>query len=169
MESITDVLELAQTAHKGQVDLLGNDYFTYHVNEVANNASSIMLEFGIHKILGWVMYDQILDVAYLHDILEDTEVTYEYLKTNINIGVADSVRILTRFKHLTYDEYINRIIKSHDLPALVVKIADLRTNLNILRFQKVNKGDLNRLNKYLAAYHKLLNILEDRINEVKLD
>lgn len=52
-----------------------------------------------------------MTVALLHDILEDTEVTYEDLSKALPYVIVDAIFALTRKSNETYFEYIDRIKK----------------------------------------------------------
>ena len=66
------------------------------------------------------------DVAYLHDLLEDTELTADDIK---NVEVREAVVILTRKTDEPYFEYIQRIIDSDNEYAYFVKLADISDHL----------------------------------------
>lgn len=67
-------------------------------------------------------------IALLHDVLEDTETTYEELKAAFGVDIAHSVLVLTKTENETYEEYIQRVKTNPD--ATAVKIADIADNLN---------------------------------------
>lgn len=81
-------------------------------------------------------------VAYLHDILEDTDCEYEDLEKNFGYVVADNVLRLTKDKQIDYQDYIT-IVKG-SLLSHAVKIADTRANLT----QSVLDNDKGRIVKY---------------------
>ncbi|MGL5348307.1 MAG: hypothetical protein ACRDA3_13235 [Peptostreptococcaceae bacterium] len=102
-------------------------------------------------------------VALLHDILEDTECTREeLLESNISENVIKSVEILTRGQGEAYVSYIDRIVDSNDIDALVVKKADLEDNMNLSRLKRIEQIDIDRVSKrYLPAYMKISNKIKD--------
>lgn len=57
---------------------------------------------------------------------------------------------------MSYEQYISKIIDCE--LARVVKIADLKHNMDITRLPGLNEGDLERLNKYLKSYNYLKDI-----------
>ncbi len=67
-------------------------------------------------------------IALLHDILEDTETTYEELKGVFGVEIAHTVLVLTKTENETYEEYIERVRTNPD--AVAVKIADIADNLS---------------------------------------
>jgi len=73
--------------------------------------------------------DRILAVAWLHDVLEDTEVTVSELKNaGIPLPVLDSIAAITRWDGQPYEDYLFSI--NQDPYARVVKIADILDNLS---------------------------------------
>lgn len=60
-------------------------------------------------------------VGLLHDVIEDTNATYDDL---IEVGfpenIVNSIRILTRNKKIPYSEYIDSVLNSNDLVAIIV-------------------------------------------------
>jgi len=68
-------------------------------------------------------------VAWLHDVLEDTEIKeFDLLQSGISKEVVDIVLLLTKKREQTYNDYINSV-KQHDI-ARRVKVADIISNLN---------------------------------------
>ena len=67
-------------------------------------------------------------VALLHDILEDTEVTYEDLSKVLPYDIIDDIFALTRFGE-TYFEYIDRITRNTKR-AKIVKYYDILDHLH---------------------------------------
>jgi (p)ppGpp synthase/HD superfamily hydrolase len=94
-------------------------------------------------------------VAYLHDIIEDTEIDFKFIDSEFGFVIAEAVEILTKKPGDLYIDYICRI--SGNMIARKVKIADLEDNMNISRLYKVTEHDIERLNKYIQAYKYLTN------------
>ena len=103
-------------------------------------------DFEIEKICG-----------ILHDLVEDTDWTFEKLKkegfSDEVLGVLDCV---TRRENEDYDAFIYRI--SQNPTAIKVKLNDLQDNMDIRRLKTITDKDKERLNKYLKAYHYLKSI-----------
>lgn len=87
----------------------------------------------------------------LHDVVEDSDLTFEDLQ---NAGFSDEVISVLRYLTKTtenedYDNFINRVMQN---PIVVkVKINDLLDNMDVSRLKELNEGDMMRLNKYLKA------------------
>ena len=94
-------------------------------------------------------------VALLHDIVEDTEITFEDLNKEFAYDVIEALKLLTYDKKIDYIEYINRIKKNSI--AKKVKIADLIHNSDETRLDKITAKDIERRQKYKKA----LEILKD--------
>lgn len=68
-------------------------------------------------------------VALLHDILEDTEVTYEDLSKALTYDIVNDIFTLTRSSDETYFEYIDRITKNTKR-IIIIKYYDILDHLN---------------------------------------
>ena len=91
----------------------------------------------------------------LHDLVEDTPWTFEALrKEGFSEEVISALVCVTKQPNETYTHFIERI-KKNSL-ATKVKLNDLRDNMDITRLTFITEEDTQRLNKYLKAYHSLL-------------
>ena len=125
-------LQIAQKAHAGQVDKAGKDYIL-HPMTVAS-----YMDTDIEKT-----------IAYLHDVLEDTDVTVDALRKIFPNEIVDTLITLTHRKDESYFEYISRVSTSK--LAKKMKVADLLHNLDITRIKEPTKQDYQRLEKYKKA------------------
>jgi len=73
---------------------------------------------------------QTQSVAWLHDVLEDTDKDISLIALMFGDAIAKSVDTLTRRDGESYNDYLERIAKSGDVDALAVKKADIECNLN---------------------------------------
>ena len=101
--------------------------------------------------------------ALLHDVIEDTDITYDDLR---NVGysekIIDILTILTKLKGEDYRDYINRIIDSKNIHAMNIKLADLRHNMDSGRIKNPSPNDVMRITKrYEPAYERIYNILNE--------
>lgn len=129
---------LAEKYHKGQKDKSGVDYFSGHICTVAS-----MVPEGRPKV-----------VAYLHDIIEDTDMTAEkLLEMGFDTDVVAAVVALTHKEGVPYMEYIQNI-KKNPL-ASQVKRADLKHNMDLSRLNVITEADKKRVQKYERAYKEL--------------
>lgn len=124
---------IAEKAHAGQVDKAGKPY----INHPAHVAAS-------------VEGDKAKAVAWLHDVVEDTDTTFEDLSASgIDDDVIEALRLLTHDKSVPYMDYVAGV-KSNDL-ARTVKLADLAHNSDLSRLSEVTDADLERVEKYRNA------------------
>lgn len=89
-------------------------------------------------------------VAWLHDILEDTDILYETIEDLFGETIAEAVFFITKQVGYPYECYIKNI-KTNRL-ALTVKIADTKCNL----WQSERDGDQRRIDKYTKQLEMLL-------------
>ena len=126
--------EIATVAHKGQVDKAGVDYIN-HPRTVASMCNSIDA-----KIVGW-----------LHDVVEDTDVTFEDLKNSgFPENILEALRCVTKEENYQLDDYYLRI-KKNEL-AKEVKLADLTHNSDLSRIPETMSEELK--NKMKQKYQK---------------
>ena len=141
MSTLNRAIEIATKAHEGARDKYGSPYIN-HVTRVMN-----MGQTDNEKIVG-----------VLHDVIEDTQWTFEDLeKEGFSREVIDALKCVTKTSEdEDYEEFIARV-KINPL-AVKVKLNDLTDNLDIKRMPVVLESDLKRLNKYLKAYNELINL-----------
>ena len=93
-------------------------------------------------------------VAVLHDIVEDTPITFEDLR---KLGFAEkivaAIECVTKREGEDYDSFIERI--SHNPLATAVKLADLADNMDLSRLSEVTEKDREREAKYKRAVERL--------------
>ncbi|RGJ67807.1 HD domain-containing protein [Eubacterium sp. TM05-53] len=125
-------LQIAQKAHAGQVDKAGKDYILHPMT-----------------VASYMDTDTEKAIAYLHDVLEDTDVTVDALREIFPNEIVDTLITLTHRKDESYFEYIQRVSTSK--LAKKIKVADLLHNLDITRIKEPTKQDYERLEKYKKA------------------
>ena len=125
--------KIAKKAHLGQVDKAGEDYIKHP-----------------EKVASFVKTDEEKAVAYLHDVIEDTELTLENLyEYDFSKEVIEAVDIITKKRGEDYQSYLNSVKKNK--LARAVKLADLRHNSDLTRLAKVTEKDIKRKEKYQKA------------------
>ena len=141
MSTLNRAIEIATKAHENATDKYGAPYIN-HVTRVMN-----MGQTDNEKIVG-----------VLHDVIEDTNWTFEDLeKEGFSKEVIDALKCVTKTSEdEDYAEFIIRV-KINPL-AVKVKLNDLRDNLDIKRMPEVLESDLKRLNKYLRAFNELIKL-----------
>jgi len=111
--SIEDIIILAVEAHRGAVTFEGIPVI-YHPLTVG--------------LMG--RDDRERAVGFLHDTLEDTDMTAQrLLDAGVDPTVVEAVELLTKPKEMDYYDYVQRIIDSGNRLAQAVKLNDLTHNL----------------------------------------
>lgn len=129
---------IATAAHSGQKDKGGNAYIG-HPKRVASQCKSID-----EKI-----------VAVLHDTIEDTDVTAEYLLSEgFPQYIVDALLSVTKRGNEPYDIFVMRA-KQNQI-GKVVKMNDLLDNMDLSRIINVTEEDTLRLKKYINAIRLLI-------------
>ena len=140
--------ELARVRFAGLTDKAGVDYFTGHLCCVA----------------GLVSTDEEKTVAFLHDILEDTDYPEEKLREEFGDRIADAVVLLTHREGMDeegYLDYIRKLKASGNELAIAVKIADLTNNSDYTRLGVSGADELQpKDRKRWDKYQKSLEILK---------
>lgn len=108
-------------------------------------------------------------IGLLHDLLEDTKVTIEELKEmGFSFFILETLKILTRNKTSSYDEYIDQIINSHNESALYIKKIDLEHNMDFTRCPNLDETTREKLQKkYTQNYSKICAALKKVSKESK--
>ena len=101
-------------------------------------------------------------IAWLHDIVEDTDVTGgDLYDMGYSETVVNAVLLLTKPKKMPYPEYIDRLCDSGDWRAITVKLADNADNTDPKRWLWLNPYKANALAKrYAGVKEKLIGALK---------
>lgn len=87
-------------------------------------------------------------VAYLHDVVEDTAVTFtDLIDAGFNAAIVNSIKKITRNPDIEYFEYIRGIAADEDDFAYMVKYHDIKENL----MNSEKSGSASMINRYTKA------------------
>jgi (p)ppGpp synthase/HD superfamily hydrolase len=130
MSTLERAIEIAARAHAGQVDKAGQPYILHPLR--------LMLAVTTpHERMA----------AVLHDVVEDTPITLDDLKSEgFPLEVLEAVSALTKTKGESRLAAAKRAA-NHPI-ARVVKLADVTDNLDIRRIPLPTEQDHARLNEY---------------------
>jgi (p)ppGpp synthase/HD superfamily hydrolase len=138
-EMLASALHIATNAHNGQFDKAGNPYILHPL-----------------KVMHYLKStdEELQCIALLHDVIEDTQVTYVDLGAQgMSLRVIEAVQALTKQKGYSYAHYKEQVMRNRD--AMLVKLADLRHNTDIRRLKGVTEKDMQRMAKYHVFYSEL--------------
>lgn len=127
---IQKAYDFAKKAHEGQQRLSGEEYLTHLV--------------GVADILAELHMDSVTIAAgLLHDILEDTTVTYDQLKAEFGEEIANLVEGVTKISTRQFQDSSLRqaestrkmlIAMAKDVRVILIKLADRTHNMRTLDF-----------------------------------
>ncbi len=131
-------LEVAKKAHNNQLDKGGNPYINHPI-AVAKGVTTIK-----QKI-----------IALLHDVCEDSEITFNDLMImGFPEDIIASLKVITKNKDMPYQQYLTNLKNNHD--ARIVKIADIKHNMDLSRIPNPTSIDFKRRENYQEALNFLL-------------
>lgn len=139
-ETVEKCIRIAMDAHEGQRDRDGNAVI-------------------LHPLLIGSMgqTDAEKCVGFLHDVVEDTDWTFDDLHNeDIPDEIIDVLRLCTHDDSMSYDDYVQRIIDSGNMTAIHVKLNDLHHN--IARGKAFGYPDL------VMKHEKALQMIENYLN-----
>ena len=136
-ENTKKAMNIAYSAHNGQKDKSGVPY-VFHPFHLAEQMET---------------EDECI-VALLHDVVEDTTITIEYLSQIFSDNIIQAIKLLTHDDSIPYMDYIRKL-KSNPL-ARKVKLADLEHNSDTTRLENPTEKDIKRWGKYRKAREILL-------------
>ena len=130
MSTLERAIEIAARAHTGQIDKAGAPYI-FH---------PLRLMLAVHA-----PHEQM--AAVLHDVVEDTSVTFEDLqREGFPDEVVEAVKALTKTKGESRIEAAQRAASNPI--ARAVKLADVTDNMDLRRIANPTEKDLARLREY---------------------
>ena len=136
--NLEKAIQIAVEAHAGTKDKGGKAYILHPISVM------MRVETEEEKI-----------VAILHDVVEDTDWTFDALRIEgFSETVIEALETVTKYsEEEDYDDFIQRSLKN-DI-GRKVKIADLRENLDVTRIGELYPKDIERINKYKRALQTL--------------
>ena len=134
IEIIEKAYNFASEAHRNKRES-GEPYVT-HPTEVA----CILAEMG--------MDSNTIAAGLLHDVVEDTQYTYEDIKREFNVEIADLVEGVTKLSKIQYkskeEQKADNVRKmllamTKDIRVIIIKLADRLHNMRTLKYRPVQK------------------------------
>ena len=126
-------IEIAARTHAGQTDKGGAPYILHPLRVMLRVAP------GAQQI-----------VAVLHDVVEDSDVTFEDLeREGFAAEVISGLRSVTKVAGESYEDFVARAAR--DPVGKAVKLANLMENSDLSRIAEPSQKDLERVEKYRRA------------------
>lgn len=132
---LTQAFEFALNAHSGQLRKSGEPYIIHPIS-----VAYIIDEWGFDT--------ESIMAGFLHDTVEDTDVTYQDVEGRFGKSVADLVDGVTKLGHVVYqsreEEQMEDLRKmfiamAKDIRVIVIKLADCTHNIRTIEFKSVEK------------------------------
>ena len=142
IEYVLKAYKLAEEKHKGVFRQSGEPYITHPLN-VAKN----LLDMEVWDV-------DVICAALLHDTIEDSDLTKEDIKREINSSVADLVDGVTKIRRMNFNSKksqnqanTRKIINglNDDYRIILIKLADRLHNMRTLEFKTPEKQRENAL------------------------
>ena len=150
VEKITKAYYFAKNEHEGQFRNSGEPYFVHPV--------------AVATILAQLYMDDATIIAGLmHDVLEDTDVTFEQMAQEFDEEIAKLVDGVTKLKKIKYqskqESQANNLRKmvlamNSDIRVIIIKIADRLHNMRTLEYMKKAK-QLEKAKETIEIYAPL--------------
>lgn len=155
-ENYIEILNFAASCHAEQKTPHGLPYL-FHITCVAMEVINACEKSGIDE----KKTDFAITCALLHDVIEDTKITYDELYVKFGADVADGVEALTKNKSLeTKQEQMRDSIErllTQSYEVQMVKLADRITNLNV----PPNHWDNEKIKSYAKEASFILSCLRN--------
>ena len=165
-DTIQVAMMIAVYAHRNQMRVNETPYINHPLGMVRHWFRLIMEE--KYKINEQVMFDYHLpyrgveEVIWLHDVVEDTEVTHEEIEEifrEYGYGeyfkeyIDEPLKLITHDKEIDYSDYIELVMK-HPTSAFV-KMLDLCNNLDLFTLREVGDKEIDRAKRYVKYFKKI--------------
>lgn len=147
IDLIKEAYFFGEINHRGQKRNSGEDYFIHPI-AVAITLSNMKLD------------DQTICAGLMHDVLEDTEVTYDEMEEKFGHEITFLVDGVTKLKNLNYSsreekqaENIRKMVMamSNDVRVVLIKLADRLHNMRTLEY-KTRKKQVQTATETLEIY-----------------
>ena len=184
-QSVQLAMEICEYAHRDQKRENGEDYAN-HPARILNSYRDLVGitpddPFCVDVDLMYkhnVPFDGVQEVCLLHDVVEDTEFTFDDVRNiyvdcgferYFDIYINDALKCITHDKTTDYESYI-KICLTNPISALV-KMIDLQDNLRVLDLIELNDENYQRAMNYLRYLYLINNTYKfvENIQEYRKD
>ena len=168
IERIRTAFDYAVAAHEGQTRKDGSPYVTHTIA-----AATIAAQMGLD--------DDAVIAALLHDVLEDTSITYDELSVHFGKDVADIVEGVTKLTRVQYStveetqmENLRKMLlaMAKDIRVILIKLADRLHNMRTMAYQTPAKQlskSRETMDIYAPIAHRLgMEQIKDELEDLAL-
>lgn len=137
MSLLERAIQIAVEAHRGQLDRSGAPYMLHPLRVMCRLTTE---------------HERIVGV--LHDVVEDTNWTFEDLKREgFSEELLTTLDCVTKREGEAYEDFVER--SASNPLARRVKLADLEDNMDVRRLNEVTPRDTERFERYRKAWKRL--------------
>lgn len=166
-ECVAQAMKLAKTYHRGQTRLGENGRVPYYDEHILGVYHILKDECQVED------YD-ILTMALLHDVAEDTPCTIDEIREKFGDEIADQVSLLTRIEGEPFSIYARRLFANGTYKSILVKLADRLHNLRTIKYmedkrwieKKIHQTYTDILNPLPETLERINPVYNDKINEL---
>ncbi len=134
---LAKAVRIATEAHEGQKDRYGAPYILHPL-----------------RVMQRLVTPPEKTVGILHDVVEDTDWTFESLKKEgFPDDLLEPLKAVTKQDDEDYEQFVRR--SAANPLARRVKLADLEDNMDLRRMPQISEKDVPRLQKYVKAWNFL--------------
>jgi (p)ppGpp synthase/HD superfamily hydrolase len=135
---LAKAIAIAAKAHENQQDRGGHPYVLHPI-----------------RVMMQMQTEDTKIVAVLHDVVEDTDWTIDKLRQEgFPEYILDAIDSVTRGENEMYRDFVERTSKNH--LGTIVKLGDLRDNMDVTRLDEMEQRDAEMLMKrYHPSWRKL--------------
>ena len=145
LNDLERAIEIALHAHAGDTDKAGETYIRHPL-----------------RVMEAMDTERERIVAVLHDVVEDSEWTFDQIEDEFDKDIRDAVELLTKDEdkreQMTDEEYYLTEFVPQAAECEItrkVKRADIEDNIDLTRLPEIDEDDLPRLQKYHKALQEL--------------
>ena len=154
--TVIDAEALARAAHGEQKDKAGEPYLRHLVRVVGRTSAKLA---GLPGVLPSERVCELLQIAWLHDAIEDTPYGSEHLRAEgFSERVVQGVFALSNLSKVPYPAFIAGIVTHAPFAAILVKLSDNEDNADPERLGQLDEATRTRL---LAKYEPSMAMLRE--------
>lgn len=150
---IRKAFELAERAHQGQKRESGKNFISHSIRTA-------------EILAGWKLDSATIAAGLLHDVLDDTRISYQELKKQAGQEIADLAEGVTKVDAIRYQEQLKTtenlrkllLATAQDIRTIIIKLADRLHNmetLSVLSPERQKRFALETLEIYAPLAYRL--------------
>ena len=154
--TVIDAEAFVRAAHGEQKDKAGEPYVRHLVRVVGRTSAKLA---GMPSVLSSERVCELLQIAWLHDVIEDTPYGSEHLRAEgFSERVVQGAFALSNRSKVLYPAFIAGIATHAPFAAILVKLSDNEDNADAVRLAELDEAMRTHL---LAKYEPSMSMLRE--------